>query len=68
MNTTLQVIYRISMLVSIGFYADQMIGMEPQVYVRVPKPSEITALGSSKDIFVPQPNHPPLFTRGSGTR
>ena len=68
MNATLQVIYRISMLVPVGFYASQVIGMEPQVQVQVPKPSEITALESPKDIFVPQPNHPPLFTRGSGTR
>lgn len=68
MNAVLQVIYKISILVPIGFYASQVIGMETQVPIQVPRPSEITALGSPKDIFVPQPNRPPLFTRGSGTR
>ena len=68
MNAILQVIYRISILVPIGFYASQIIGMETQIPVEGLKASETTAFGSPKDIFVPQPNHPPLFTRGSGTR
>lgn len=68
MNAALQVIYKISILVPIGFYTSQVVGMETQVPIQVTQPSEITALGSPKDIFVPQPNHPPLFTRGSGTR
>jgi hypothetical protein len=68
MNAVLQGIYKISILVPIGFYASQVVGMEPQVPVQVAQPSAITALGSPKDIFIPQPNNPPLFTRGSGTR
>lgn len=68
MNATLQLIYGISILVPIGFCASQVIGIATQIPVQVPKTHETTALGALTDIFVPHPNPPPLFTRGSGTR
>ncbi len=68
MNATLHVIYRFSILVPIGFCASQVIGMVVPAPAEVPATAETTAFESPKDTFVPQPNHPPLFTRGSGTR
>ncbi len=68
MNATLQIIYRFSILVPIGFCASEVISMVVPASVKAPAIAETTAFGSPKDIFVPQPNHPPLFTRGSGTR
>jgi len=69
MNATLHIIYRFSILVPIGFCASQIIGMVVPASIEAPATAETTAFGSPKDIFfVPQPNHPPLFTRGSGTR
>lgn len=68
MNATPQIMYRLSVLVPIGFCASQIIGMVVHASVEEPATAETTAFGSPKDIFVPQPNHPPLFTRGSGTR
>ena len=68
MNTTLRILYRFSILVPIGFCASEVIGMVVSAPVKAPVAAETTAFGSPKDIFVPQPNHPPLFTRGSGTR
>ncbi|MCY7406677.1 MAG: hypothetical protein LH631_04665 [Alkalinema sp. CAN_BIN05] len=68
MNATLQIMYRFSILVPIGFCASQVIGMVVPAPVEAPATAATTAFGSPKDTFVPQPNHPPLFTRGSGTR
>ena len=68
MNAALQVIYRITILAPVWFCASQVIGVTLHAPVEVPKANETTALRTSSDIFVPQPNDPPLFTRGSGTR
>ena len=68
MNAALQAICRISLLVPVWFCASQVIGVTLHSPVEVPKANETAALGAPNDIFVPQPNDPPLFTRGSGTR
>ncbi|MCX5962829.1 MAG: hypothetical protein NT070_06680 [Cyanobacteria bacterium] len=68
MNLILQIIYRFGILVPLGFCASQVVGAVVLGPVAVPVTQGTTAFGSSKDIFVPQPNHPPLFTQGSGTR
>lgn len=68
MNAALQVIYRISILAPVWFCASQVIGVTLYSPVEVPKTNETDVLGVPSDIFVPQPNDPPLFTRGSGTR
>lgn len=68
MNLILQIIYRFSILVPLGFCASQLIGPVVLAPVEAPVTQETTDFGSPQDIFVPQPNHPPLFTQGSGTR
>ena len=68
MNVILQIIYRFGILVPLGFCASQVVGAVVIAPVEAPVTQETTAFGSPKDIFVPQPNHPPLFTQGSGTR
>ena len=68
MNVILQIIHPFSILVPLGFCAFQVIGTVVLALVESPVTQETTAFGSPKDIFLPQPNHPPLFTQGSGTR
>ena len=68
MDTALQVICRIGILAPVWFCASQVIGVTLYSPVEVPKANETPALEVPSNVFVPQPNDPPLFTRGSGTR
>jgi hypothetical protein len=71
-NTTLRAISSIGILLPLSICAVHAvaIGISPDAinYLSDNAAANLEDSAEQRDTFVPQPNHLPLFTRGSGTR